>query len=84
MTYEKAPGGWAVAKMNFGLALATLGGAETRTERREEAVAAYRETLQELDEKRTPDHWRMARGNLDHALILIAQRKAHAGSSAGR
>jgi hypothetical protein len=26
VTYEKAPGGWAVAKMNFGLALATLGG----------------------------------------------------------
>ncbi|HWX14360.1 MAG TPA: hypothetical protein VNY06_05820, partial [Methylocella sp.] len=23
-TYEKAPGGWAVAKMNLGLALATL------------------------------------------------------------
>jgi hypothetical protein len=59
-------------------------GAETGTERREEAVAAYREALQELDEKRMPDHWRMARGNLDHALILIAQRKAHAGSSAGR
>jgi hypothetical protein len=83
-TREKAPLDWAVAKMNLGLALATLGGVDSGTERLEEAAAAYREALKEFDQERTPDHWQMARDNLDHALLLIANRQAQAGASPGK
>ncbi len=52
--------------------------------RLDEAVAAYREALQEFDEKRTPHYWKAAQGNLNQALILIAQRKAQATGSPGK
>ena len=43
--------------MRLGNALATLGGRESGTARLEEAVAAYREALQEQTRERVPLVW---------------------------
>ena len=49
---ERAPLRWAAIQNNLGNALRVLGGRENGTANLDEAVAAYREALKELDRKR--------------------------------
>ena len=63
----RAPLLWATTQMNLGLA---LGERESGTARLEEAVAAYREALQERTRARVPLDWAMTQENL--ALVHIA------------
>jgi len=46
--------------------------------RLEEAVAAYREALQELTRARVPLQWAMTTGNQGVALMLLAERRGDA------
>jgi exonuclease VII small subunit len=57
----RAPLEWARTQMNLGNALHALGGRESGTARLEEAVAAYRESLQENTRARVPLEWAMLR-----------------------
>jgi hypothetical protein len=61
--------------MNLGLALATLGERESGTARLEEAVAAYREALQENTRACVPLEWAKSTGNQGEALMLLAERR---------
>jgi len=49
---------WAGTQMNLGAALGRLGERDSGTARLEEAVAAYREALQENTRVRVPLEWR--------------------------
>ena len=64
--------------MNLGNALLTLGERESGTARLEEAVAAYREALQESTRARVPLDWAMSTGNQGVALMLLAERRGDA------
>jgi hypothetical protein len=55
-----------------------LGGRETGTARLEEAVAAYREALQENTRERVPLDWAKSAGNQVVALMLLAERRRDA------
>ncbi|MGH6864503.1 MAG: hypothetical protein ACRECN_09625 [Methylocella sp.] len=69
---------WARTQMNLGVALATLGERESGTARLTEAVAAYRDTLQENTRERVPLQWAMSTGNQGVALMLLAERRRDA------
>ena len=60
---------------NLGNALRLLGERESGTARLEEAVAAYREALQERTRERVPLDWAMTTGNQGVALMLLAERR---------
>ena len=59
---------------NLGTALAELGERESGTARLEEAVAAYREALEERTRERVPLDWAASLGNQGVAMMLIADR----------
>jgi len=63
-----------MTQMNLGNALATLGERESETGKLEEAVAAYREALEELTKEAAPRWHDMAQRNLHSASALLAQR----------
>jgi tetratricopeptide (TPR) repeat protein len=56
--------------MNLGLALQTLGARESGTATLEQAVAAYREALEENTRERVPLNWALTQMNL--ALVYRA------------
>jgi hypothetical protein len=64
--------------MNLGNALLRLGERESGTARIEEAVAAYRESLQERTRERVPLQWATSTGNLGVALMQLAERRGDA------
>jgi hypothetical protein len=64
--------------MNLGVALKVLGERESGTARLEEAVAAYRNALQELTRERVPLQWAVCTGNQGEALMLLAERRRDA------
>jgi tetratricopeptide (TPR) repeat protein len=61
--------------MNLGSALRALGERESGTARLEEAVAAYREALQENTRARVPRQWAMTQMNLGLALWRLGERE---------
>jgi exonuclease VII small subunit len=67
---------WAKTQMDLGLALGALGERESGTARLEEAVAAYREALQEYSRARVPLEWAMTQNNLGLALGLLGGRES--------
>ena len=75
--YSEGRGYW---KDNLGTALWTLGERESRTERLEEAVAAYREALKERTRERVPLDWATTQNNLGNALSRLGERE---GGTAG-
>src|ERR1700730_6397152 len=60
------------------LALRVNGERESGTARLEEAVAAYRDALQERTRERVPLEWAMSTGNQGVALMLLAERRRDA------
>ena len=52
--------------------------ASGRAGRREEAVSAFREALQENTRARVPLQWAMSTGKQGVALMLLAERRGHA------
>jgi hypothetical protein len=48
---------------------------------RERAVAAYREALKEQTRERVPLDWARSTGNLEMALMILAQRKRDAAAA---
>jgi hypothetical protein len=74
LTRARVPLQWAVAQMNLGNALATLGKRESGTQKLEGAVAAYRAALEEYTRERVPLDWAGTFGNEGAALMLIADR----------
>jgi hypothetical protein len=67
-----------MTQMDLGKALSSLGERESGTARLEEAVAAYREALQELTRARAPPQWAESTGYQGAALMLLAERRADA------
>jgi hypothetical protein len=59
-------------------ALETLGERESGTARLEEAIAAYRDALQEFTRARAPLDWAVSTGNQGVALMLLAERRGDA------
>jgi hypothetical protein len=59
---------------NLALALSTLGERESGTSRLEEAVAAYRDALEEWTRERVPLQWAMTQNNLGLALTRLGER----------
>jgi tetratricopeptide (TPR) repeat protein len=62
--------------MNLGNALGTLGERESGTARLEEAVAAYREALQENTRERVPLEWALTQMNLGNVLATLSERES--------
>jgi exonuclease VII small subunit len=62
--------------MNLGNALERFGERESGTARLEEAVAAYREALQEYTRARAPLDWAMIQMNLGNALERFGERES--------
>ncbi len=69
---------WAMTQNNLGNTLRVLGERESGTARLEEAVAAYREALQELTRTRVPRQWAASTGNQGVALMVLAERRGDA------
>ena len=67
---------WAMTQNNLGNALWTLGERESGTARLEEAVAAYREALEERTRERVPLDWAMTQKNLGTALRALGERES--------
>jgi len=65
-----------VALNDLGIALDELGGRESGTARLEEAVAAYREALQENTRARVPLDWAMTQMNLGVALRVLGEQES--------
>ena len=61
---------------NLGNALETLGERESGTARLEEAVAAYRDALQERPRDRVPLQWAQTQNNLGLALETLGARES--------
>jgi hypothetical protein len=76
LTRARAPLQWAMSQNNLGLALATLGERESGTARLKEAVAAYREALQERRREQAPLDW--ARPNWISAMRFRGSASARA------
>jgi tetratricopeptide (TPR) repeat protein len=70
------PRDWAKTQMELGVALETLGERERGTARFEEAVAAYRDALQEQTRARVPLEWAMTQVNLGNALLRLGERES--------
>jgi tetratricopeptide (TPR) repeat protein len=62
--------------MDLGNALRVLGERESGTARLEEAVAAYREALEELTRARVPLDWATTQNNLGNALFRLGERES--------
>ncbi|HXN88625.1 MAG TPA: hypothetical protein VN890_04640 [Methylocella sp.] len=77
-TRERLPLDWAGTQNNLGLALRAIGERESGTARLEEAVAAYRDALQERTRERVPLEWAMSTGNQGVARMLLAERRRNA------
>ena len=67
---------WATTQNNLGNALETLGERESGTARLEQAVAAYRDALQERTRERVPLDWAMTQNNLGTALRTLGERES--------
>ena len=78
LAVARAPLQWAGTQTGLGNALRVLGGRESGTARLEEAVAAYREALQEDTRARVPLEWAKTTGNQGVALMLLAERRGDA------
>jgi len=65
---------WATTQNNLGNALSKLGERESGRVRLEEAVAAYRDALQEWTRERVPLQWAYSEHGLADALAAIAVR----------
>ena len=74
--YPRAPLQWAISQNNLGNALRVLGERESGTTRLEEAVAAYREALQENTRARVPLEWARTQNNLGNALRVLGDRES--------
>jgi tetratricopeptide (TPR) repeat protein len=61
---------------NLGNALSRLGERESGTARLEEAVAAYRDALQEWTRERVPLQWAGTQNNLGNALSSLGERES--------
>ena len=61
---------------NLGNALATLGNRESGTERLEQAVTTYTESLKERTRERVPLDWAMTQNNLGAALTTLGERES--------
>src|SRR5262249_33699850 len=59
-----------------GRALATLGERESGTARLEQAVAAFRDALEERTRERVPLDWAMTQNNLGRALATLGERES--------
>ena len=70
-TRDRVPRDWAMAQVNLGSALATLGARESGTARLEELVAAYRVALEETTREQAPRDWAMTQMNLGAALATL-------------
>ena len=73
---ERVPLEWAMTQHNLGTALLRLGRRESGTTKLEEAVAAFREALQEHTRERVPLKWAMTQNNLGLALLSLGQRES--------
>ena len=73
---ERHPLDWAVTQNNLGEALSRFGARESGTARLEEAVAAYRATLEEWTRERAPLKWAMTQNNLGEALSRLGERES--------
>jgi tetratricopeptide (TPR) repeat protein len=73
---ERAPLYWAVTQNNLGNALRILGARESGTARLDEAVAAYREALEERTRERAPLDWAATQNNLGVALRTLGERES--------
>ena len=67
---------WATTQNNLGNALRTLGERESGTARLEEAVAAYRDALEERTRERVPLDWATTQNNLGIALRTLGERES--------
>ncbi len=76
MTRARVPLDWAKTQNNLGNALATLGERESGTARLGEAVAAYRDALQENTRARVPLDWAKTQNNLGYALQALGERES--------
>jgi tetratricopeptide (TPR) repeat protein len=61
---------------NLGAVLKVLGGRESGVARLQQAVAAYRATLQEYTRERVPLQWGMTQNNLGEALVILGERES--------
>ncbi len=78
-TRERVPLQWATAQSNLGSTLRALGERESGTPdvgrgRLEEAVAAFREALEERTRVRVPLDWATTQNNLGNALATLGER----------
>ncbi len=71
-----APDERGTAGNDIGNALFTLGARESGPDRLEEAVAAYRNTLEENTRERVPLEWAGTQMNLGNALATLGQRES--------
>ncbi|MBV8419827.1 MAG: tetratricopeptide repeat protein, partial [Hyphomicrobiales bacterium] len=77
-------GRWARSMNNLGNALRVLGEREAGAEgskRLEEAIAAYRQALEENTRQRVPLEWGRSMNNLGNALGTLGSREAGAEGS---
>ncbi|MGO9233572.1 MAG: tetratricopeptide repeat protein [Methylocella sp.] len=70
------PYDWAMAQMNLGVALQTLGERESGTACLEDAITAYREALRENTRESVPLLWAMNQMSLGTALFRLGERKS--------
>jgi tetratricopeptide (TPR) repeat protein len=75
-TRERAPLEWALIQDLLGVALRTLGGRESGTEKLGEAAIAFREALKERTHERTPLDWATTQNDLAGALFLLGTRES--------
>jgi hypothetical protein len=67
-----------MTQMNLGTALLRLGERESGTARLTEAVAAFREALQENTRVRVRLEWAKSSGNQGVAMVVLAERRGDA------
>jgi tetratricopeptide (TPR) repeat protein len=74
--HERVPLDWAMTQNNLGAALRALGERESDSARLAEAVAAYREALEERTREKVPLDWAMTQNNLSNALRALGERES--------
>jgi tetratricopeptide (TPR) repeat protein len=75
LTRKHAPHQWAIIQTELGTALQELGKGESGMAHLEEAVAAYREALQEIDRAHVPLKWAGIQNILGRALEKLGARE---------
>jgi tetratricopeptide (TPR) repeat protein len=78
MDRERVPLQWAATQDNLGNALSRLGEREGGIAKLEEAVAIYRDALNERTRERVPLDWALSLGNQGVALMHLAERRRDA------